>query len=141
MKFVDFFLCVWVIFAPLLDPDTDPGIPLKTDPIRIHNTGTFSDPKIVWRALQIIFSPFFPQNTETPQLWAELEAASGPEYPVEAVMKTWTEQKGFPVITVQSKQVIILFFSFALLQIFLYRSFTLFIILFIQFICAFANFF
>ncbi len=66
-----------------------------------------------------MFSPFCPQNTETPQLWAELEAASGPEYPVEAVMKTWTEQKGFPVITVQSKQVIILFISFALLQIFL----------------------
>jgi aminopeptidase N len=76
--------------------------------------GSATLPKIVWRALQIIFSPFCPQNTETPQLWAELEAASGPEYPVEAVMKTWTEQKGFPVITVLSKQVIILSISFAL---------------------------
>ena len=29
-------------------------------------------------------------NTETPQLWAELEAASG--LPVTTVMQTWTEQ-------------------------------------------------
>jgi hypothetical protein len=105
-----------------------------------NSYGSATLPEIVWRALQITFS-ILPQNTETPQLWAELEAASGPEYPVEAVMKTWTEQKGFPVITVQSKQVIILFFSFALLLIFFNRSFTLFIILFIQFICPFANFF
>jgi hypothetical protein len=69
-----------------------------------------------------IFS-FLPQNTETPQLWAELEAASGPEYPVEAVMKTWTEQKGFPVITVQSKQVIIHFIHHS-----------------IYFVCAVANY-
>ena len=42
------------------------------------------------------------QNTLTPQLWAELEAASG--LPVTSVMKTWTEQMGFPVITVTSQQ-------------------------------------
>ena len=30
------------------------------------------------------------QNTLTPQLWAELEAASS--LPVTSVMKTWTEQ-------------------------------------------------
>ena len=30
------------------------------------------------------------QNTLTPQLWAELEAASS--FPVTSVMKTWTEQ-------------------------------------------------
>jgi len=42
------------------------------------------------------------QNTLTPQLWAELEAASG--LPVTSVMKTWTEQMGFPVISVTSQQ-------------------------------------
>ncbi len=35
MKFINFFLCLWVIFA-LLDPDTVPGIPLNPDPIRIR---------------------------------------------------------------------------------------------------------
>jgi hypothetical protein len=119
------FPCLWVIFA-LLDPDRRSGYgfrdPLRPDPIR-------SDPDPQhWYLLgsgysyegvaNYIFS-FLPQNTETPQLWAELEAASGPEYPVEAVMKTWTEQKGFPVITVQSKQVIILLISFALFADFL----------------------
>jgi hypothetical protein len=29
IKFINFFLCLCVIFA-LLDPDTDPGIPLKS---------------------------------------------------------------------------------------------------------------
>ncbi len=42
IKFFNFFLCLWVIFA-LLDPDTDPGTPLNPDPfrirIRIHSTG------------------------------------------------------------------------------------------------------
>jgi len=42
------------------------------------------------------------KNTETPQLWAELEAASG--LPVGKVMQTWTEQMGFPCITVTSRQ-------------------------------------
>lgn len=42
------------------------------------------------------------KNTETPQLWAELEAASG--LPVNTVMTTWTEQMGFPCITVTSRQ-------------------------------------
>jgi len=42
------------------------------------------------------------QNTETPQLWAELEAASG--QPVNKVMHTWTKQMGFPVISVKSRQ-------------------------------------
>jgi hypothetical protein len=31
MKCINFFLCLWVIFA-LLDPDTDPGTPLHPDP-------------------------------------------------------------------------------------------------------------
>ncbi len=43
MKFVNFFLCLWVISALLKpDPDTDPGIPVPlnpdTDPVRIHST-------------------------------------------------------------------------------------------------------
>jgi len=42
------------------------------------------------------------KNTETPQLWAELEAASG--LPVNTVMKSWTEQMGFPCISVTSEQ-------------------------------------
>ena len=42
------------------------------------------------------------KNTLTPQLWAELEAASG--LPVNNVMKTWTEQMGFPVISVETVQ-------------------------------------
>ena len=41
-------------------------------------------------------------NTETPQLWAELESASN--LPVNSVMKSWTEQMGFPCITVTSQQ-------------------------------------
>ncbi len=35
MKFINFFLRLWVFFA-LLDPDTDPGTPLNPDPIRIR---------------------------------------------------------------------------------------------------------
>jgi hypothetical protein len=31
MKFITFFLCLWVIFA-LLDPDPDKGTPLNPDP-------------------------------------------------------------------------------------------------------------
>jgi len=42
------------------------------------------------------------KNTETPQLWAELESASG--LPVNTVMKSWTEQMGFPCISVTSEQ-------------------------------------
>ena len=42
------------------------------------------------------------QNAETPQLWAELEAAS--KLPINKVMTTWTEQMGFPVISVTSRQ-------------------------------------
>lgn len=42
------------------------------------------------------------QNAETPQLWAELEAACG--LPINKVMTTWTEQMGFPVISVKSRQ-------------------------------------
>jgi hypothetical protein len=39
MKFINFFLCLLVIFA-LLDPDTDSWTPLNPDPIRIwiHST-------------------------------------------------------------------------------------------------------
>ncbi len=37
MKFIIFFLCLWVIFALLdADPDMDPGTPLNPDPIRIR---------------------------------------------------------------------------------------------------------
>jgi puromycin-sensitive aminopeptidase len=42
------------------------------------------------------------QNAETPQLWAELEAASG--QPVTAVMETWTRQMGFPLVSIRSRQ-------------------------------------
>jgi len=42
------------------------------------------------------------KNAETPQLWAELEAASG--LPVTKVMQTWTEQMGFPCISMTSLQ-------------------------------------
>jgi len=35
IKCVNFFLCLWVIFA-LLDPDTDPGTPLNPDPDPEH---------------------------------------------------------------------------------------------------------
>jgi len=41
-------------------------------------------------------------NTETPQLWTELENASN--LPVNKVMKSWTEQMGFPCIHVSSRQ-------------------------------------
>jgi hypothetical protein len=37
MKFINFFLCLWVIFT-LLDPDTDPGTPLNPDPDPLHWT-------------------------------------------------------------------------------------------------------
>jgi hypothetical protein len=41
MKFVNFFLFLWVFFV-LLNPDPDPGTPLNPDPIRIwiRNTGS-----------------------------------------------------------------------------------------------------
>lgn len=39
-------------------------------------------------------------NTHTEDLWAALEESSSK--PVKAVMPTWTKQKGFPVITVES---------------------------------------
>jgi hypothetical protein len=41
IKFINFFLCLWLIFALMNpDPDTDPWTPLNPDPIRtqIHNT-------------------------------------------------------------------------------------------------------
>jgi hypothetical protein len=44
MKFINFYLSLWAIFA-LLDLGTDPGTPVNPDPIRIriririHNTG------------------------------------------------------------------------------------------------------
>ena len=41
------------------------------------------------------------KNTQTADLWASLEMASGK--PVAKVMSTWTGQMGFPVIRVQSK--------------------------------------
>ena len=39
----------------------------------------------------------------TGDLWAHLETASGK--PVADVMSTWTQQLGYPVITVEAKQV------------------------------------
>jgi hypothetical protein len=43
-KLFNFFRFLWVIFA-VLDPETDPGIPLNPDPNRIwnHNTGALSN--------------------------------------------------------------------------------------------------
>jgi hypothetical protein len=48
MKFINLFLCLWVIFLPSWnririqvanpDPETDPGTPLNPDQIRIHST-------------------------------------------------------------------------------------------------------
>jgi hypothetical protein len=42
MKFINFLLCLWVIF-PLLDPDPDPGTPLNPDPQHcpkvLHHSG------------------------------------------------------------------------------------------------------
>ena len=43
------------------------------------------------------------QNASTSDLWACLGEASGKPVPV--VMAIWTEQMGFPVLTVDSKQV------------------------------------
>jgi hypothetical protein len=45
MKFINFFLCLWIIFAfldPVPDPETDPGTLVNTASvrIRIHNTGS-----------------------------------------------------------------------------------------------------
>ena len=48
------------------------------------------------------FDKYAYKNTLTPQLWAELESASN--LPVTSVMKTWTEQMGFPCISVSSIQ-------------------------------------
>lgn len=39
-------------------------------------------------------------NTFTEDLWAALEEASSK--PIKTIMPTWTEQVGFPVITVES---------------------------------------
>jgi hypothetical protein len=36
LKFINFFLSLWVIFA-LLDPDPDPGSPLNLDPDPQHS--------------------------------------------------------------------------------------------------------
>ena len=41
------------------------------------------------------------QNTQTEDLWASLETASGK--PVGKVMTTWTGQMGFPLIKVDSR--------------------------------------
>ncbi len=43
MKFIYFFLCLWVIFA-LLDPDTDPGTALNPDTIWIRNHSSAKGP-------------------------------------------------------------------------------------------------
>jgi hypothetical protein len=39
MKFINFFQCLWVIFA-LQDPDTDQGTPLNPDPQHCLNKTT-----------------------------------------------------------------------------------------------------
>lgn len=41
------------------------------------------------------------KNTQTEDLWASLETASGK--PVGKVMTTWTSQMGFPLIHVESR--------------------------------------
>jgi hypothetical protein len=43
MKFINFFLCLWAIFA-LLDLDADPGTPYNPDPIRIQSGSGYVDP-------------------------------------------------------------------------------------------------
>jgi puromycin-sensitive aminopeptidase len=42
------------------------------------------------------------KNAQTPDLWSALEGPSGK--PVGDVMKTWTNQMGFPVLKVSQKQ-------------------------------------
>ena len=54
------------------------------------------------KGMHSYLSKYSYKNALTPQLWAELEAASG--LPVTSVMKTWTEQMGFPCISVTSQQ-------------------------------------
>jgi len=54
------------------------------------------------KGMNSYLSKYSYKNTLTPQLWAELEAASGQS--VTSVMKTWTEQMGYPVISVSCKQ-------------------------------------
>jgi hypothetical protein len=49
MKFINFFLCLWVIFDlnpdpdPIMNPDTDPGASLNLDPtlvlLRMYGLG------------------------------------------------------------------------------------------------------
>ena len=43
-------------------------------------------------------------NTETTDLWAAWEEVSGK--PVNAIMKGWTEQMGFPVVTISNSKVL-----------------------------------
>ena len=54
------------------------------------------------KGMKSYFDKYAYKNTLTPQLWAELESASN--LPVTSVMKTWTEQMGFPCISVSSIQ-------------------------------------
>ncbi len=62
MKFVNLFLCLWVISA-LLDPDsdTDPGTPLHPNPIQIRIHSIVS--KFVWLLLNLgTFTSVFKDN-------------------------------------------------------------------------------
>ncbi len=47
MKFINFFLCLWVIFA-LLDPDPDPGTSLNPDPQHCPNVLIIPAPKTMF---------------------------------------------------------------------------------------------
>ncbi len=59
MKFINFFLCFWLIFA-LLDPDTDPGTPLNLDPNPQHYYIRHSYRSLICCSyIQLAFSIFF----------------------------------------------------------------------------------
>jgi puromycin-sensitive aminopeptidase len=54
------------------------------------------------KGLNTYLTTFAYKNASTGDLWAHLETASGK--PVADVMSTWTQQLGYPVITVEAKQ-------------------------------------
>ena len=49
------------------------------------------------------FLPSFSSHVHVGDLWASLEEAS--QKPVAEVMSTWTQQLGYPVLSVEAKQV------------------------------------
>lgn len=60
------------------------------------------DYEIFQKGLTSYLKTFAYSNTDTDDLWRQLEAASG--YPVADVMRTWTQQSGFPLVTVAEQQ-------------------------------------